>query len=331
MRSLFLIYMIYQFKSAAVRRFGVFTLALFTSLFLYACQAPKAAQQDSDTLPNALLWKIEGNGISQPSYLFGTIHMIPKDDYFLPTGLEDAFNKTNKVVFEIDMDEMSDMNSMMSLLSNLMMNDGMTLSKLLTPDEYKEVSDYFEDLGLPMFLLGKVKPMFLSMLAEVSMDPSSMDSEEIVSYEMELFDKANSASKPVDGLETMDYQVSLFDSIPYKEQATMLLEVIRGTQMESDMLDETVKLYKLQDIEAMVEMVSESTSADNSNFENILLNNRNRNWIPVMEKKMSKGPVFFAVGAGHLGGENGVIRLLQHSGYKLSPVSVYNSRSTKKI
>jgi uncharacterized protein len=323
--------MIHQFNSRAGSYFSLFSFALVTSLLLFSCKGPKAAVGDTEKLPNALLWKITHKDNPQPSYLFGTIHMIPKEDFFLPSGLEEAFDKSRKVVFEIDLDDMSDMGSLMGMMSGLMMKDGMTLKKLLKPDEYQEVSDYFEAMGLPMFLLGNVKPMFLSMLAEVNMDPEAMQSEEIVSYEMELYDKANQSSKEVGGLETMAYQMSLFDSIPYKDQADMLLDAVRGTNTESDMFEETLELYKHQDIEAMVSMVSESEEAGSGNYEDVLLNNRNHNWIPVMAKKMKTGSIFFAVGAGHLGGEQGVIRLLRKAGYEVTPVSVYKEVAPKRV
>ncbi len=304
---------------------------VFSFLFLTSCKGPKAATAATDTLPDALLWKIEHKDLAEPSYLFGTIHMIPKEDFFLPQGLEEAFEKSKRVVFEIDLDDMSDMGSLMGMMSGLMMKDGMSLKKLLSAAEYEEVSAYFEEMGMPMFLLGNVKPMFLAMLAEVNMDPTAMQSEDIISYEMELYDKANNTSKDVGGLETMAYQMSLFDSIPYKDQAVMLLDAVRGTNLESDMFEETVALYKLQKIEAMVAMVGESTEEGSGSYEDVLLNNRNRNWIPVMAKKMKKGAVFFAVGAGHLAGDQGVIRLLRKEGYEVTPVSVHRAVNPKKV
>ena len=300
------------------------------AFLLPACKAQTTAQQDASQLPQALLWKIEGKDLKEPSYLFGTIHMINADDYFLPAGLEDAFADCDEVMFEIDLNEMSDMGSMMGLLMNLMMKDGMTLEKLLSPEEYREVSDYFEEMGLPMFMMGKVKPMFLAMIAEVNMDPASMNSDEMKSYEMELFDRANQEGKKVGGLETMAYQMSLFDSIPYREQAEILLDAVRGASPESDMFDQTVELYKQQNIEAMVTMISESGGNETTDYESILLHNRNYNWIPVIVKKMKSGPVFFAVGAGHLGGKEGVIRLLMKEGYQLDPVSVYQGGRVPK-
>lgn len=257
--------------------------------------------------------------------------MIPKEDYFLPSGLDEAFDKSKQVVFEIDLDEMSDMGSMMGMLSNLMMNDGTTLEDLLTPKEYSEVSKYFDNMGLPMFLLSKVKPMFLSMLAEVNMNPAEMQSDDIVSYEMNLYERAQKAKKEVGGLETMQYQMSLFDSIPYKDQAVMLLDAVRSTTIDTDMYDQTVDLYKHQDIEAMIEMVDSSQAGQGGGYENVLINNRNQNWIPIMAKMMKNGPVFFAVGAGHLAGENGVLSLLKKQGYKVTPVSVYKATVPKRV
>jgi len=307
--------------------------SLFFSLIISApgCKSTKTAAGDKDVLPQALLWKIEGNGIKEPSYLFGTIHMIEKEDYFLPTGFDEAFEKCDQVVFEIDMDDMTDMSSVMSLLSDIVMKDGVTLQKLLSAAEYKEVSKYFESMGLPMFLLNKVKPMFLSMLAEVNMDPTEMQSDEIVSYEMNIYDKANAEQKEVGGLETMAYQMSLFDSIPYKDQAKMLLEAVRSTSTDSGSFDKTAELYKQQNIEGMISMMTEDEESGVAGYEDLLLNNRNNNWIPVMSERMAKDPTFFAVGAGHLGGQNGVIRLLRKAGYTVTPVSVYKESAAKKI
>jgi len=306
--------------------FLVFGLVITSS----GCKSTKPAVISNDLLPQALLWKIEGKGIKEPSYLFGTIHMIDKEDYFLPSGFDEAFEKCDQVVFEIDMDDMTDMSSVMGLLGDIVMKNGVTLKSLLAPAEYKEVSSYFEDMGLPMFLLNKVKPMFLSMLAEVNLDPSEMQSDDIVSYEMNIYDKANAEHKEVGGLETMEYQMSLFDSIPYKDQAQLLLEAVRGTTADDGSMDETTKLYKEQNIEGMVSMMIEDENSGVSGYEDILLNNRNHNWMKAMPEKMKEGPTFFAVGAGHLGGPNGVIRLLRKAGYTLTPVSVHRENQPKK-
>src|SRR5688572_19846873 len=82
------------------------SILLTLTISVSACKAAKPVQATADTLPQALLWKIEGKDMAKPSYLFGTIHIIPREDFFLPSGFEDVFDNVDKVVFEIDMDEM---------------------------------------------------------------------------------------------------------------------------------------------------------------------------------------------------------------------------------
>ena len=114
--------------------------------------------------------------------------------------------------------------------------------------------------------------------------------------------------------------MSVFDSIPYQAQADMLLETIKSSDTEDDSFKEMVDMYVKQDINKMVDSMSEEEGIQG--YEDILLNQRNINWIPVMADKMKEGQVFFAVGAGHLGGEQGVIQLLLNEGFRLTPLSI---------
>jgi len=133
---------------------------------------------------------------------------------------------------------------------------------------------------------------------------------------------AQDQEKAVDGLETAEFQMSLFDSIPYDAQAQMLMATIQSDEKdsESNQLEEMVKMYKDQDIQGMQRMVK-GDEGGISEYEELLLLRRNRNWIPIMEDMMANNPTFFAVGAGHLGGEEGVIALLRKAGYKVAPIN----------
>ena len=148
-----------------------------------------------------------------------------------------------------------------------------------------------------------------------------MEDGEVVSYEMELYEMAQKQNKEIGGLETAEYQMSVFDKIPYKAQAEMLVQGIKSTEDTAaiDQLKVMVEMYKNQDIQGMQETM-QGEGSDVKGYEDVLLLDRNRNWIPVMQKMMSKKQVFFAVGAGHLGGEEGVIALLRDAGYTVTPV-----------
>jgi uncharacterized protein YbaP (TraB family) len=293
---------------------------LLISFQLTSCKTSKNLGNNSNTLEKSLLWQVTGPGLSKPSYVFGTIHLIDAKDYFLPKGTMSAMDNVSKVVFELDMKEMSDMSKLMGMMNKLYMKDDKTLKDLLTDPEYKAVGDFFQEKGLPLFMFERMKPMFLSIFASGDMDPGGLQNGKMKSYEMELLEMAENTGKSSGGLETIEFQISLFDAIPYEAQAKMLVEAIqKGSDSEGD--DEFKKMtdmYKSQDINAMVKMISEEGS-DVSGFEDKLLTERNKNWIPLMIEMAKKEPTLFAVGAGHLGGENGVINLLKKTGMKVKP------------
>jgi uncharacterized protein YbaP (TraB family) len=302
--------------------FLYFLSILLVSFQLISCKTSKNVPNSKADLDKSLLWKVTGPGLTKPSYVFGTIHLIDADDYFLPKGTMSALDEVNNVVFELDMKEMSDMSKLMGMMNKLYMNEGKTLKDLLTDAEYKAVGDFFQEKGLPLFMFERMKPMFLSIFASGDMDPGGLQNGNMKSYEMELLEMAENSGKSTSGLETIDFQISLFDAIPYEAQAKMLVESIQkgSNDDEDDEFKKMTAMYKSQDINAMVRMISEEGS-DVSGFEDKLLVERNRNWIPLMIEMAKKQPTLFAVGAGHLGGHSGVLRLLMKEGYKLTPMS----------
>jgi len=271
-----------------------------------------------EKLANALLWKISGNKLTKPSYLYGTIHIIDKDDFFLPEGTLGAIEASDKMVFEINMEDMSDMSAAMSLMQKAFMSDNLTLKDLLTEEDYKMVGDHFQKKGFPIMFFERIKPMFLTVFASGDMDPMAMQSGKIKSYEMEFMEMAKSSKMPMGGLETIDFQMSVFDSIPYKDQAQMLVESIQAGDTGTDQFKQMVDIYKQQDLNAMQEMFA-AEQGGLEGYDDVLLTGRNKNWIPLMIDMMAEQPTFFAVGAGHLGGELGVINLLKDKGYTMTP------------
>jgi uncharacterized protein YbaP (TraB family) len=115
--------------------------------------------------------------------------------------------------------------------------------------------------------------------------------------------------------------MSIFDSIPYKAQAEMLVKTIKDKSSGNDEFKTMVDMYKAQDIEAMSKMLGSGEQSDLAQYENMLIVKRNKNWIPIMSKMMKEKQTFFAVGAGHLGGELGVVNLLRQAGYKVIPLN----------
>lgn len=307
---------------------GFFILFL-SSLLIFSCKSTKDVAQtqvkDTSELEHALLWKVSGNDLDQVSYVFGTIHLIKSESFFYPKGTLKAFEEVNEVFFEIDMNEMSDMSKMMGLMDKLYMPDGQSLNTLLSDEDYQLVTAHFKKMGLPIFMFERMKPMFLTVFASEDMDFGGMmspgsNNAQVKSYEFEFLELAKTMNKNVSGLETIEFQMSIFDRIPYKDQAQMLVESIKSSDDENNQMEEITRIYISQDIDAMVNMMDDE-SMGVGEYEDILLKERNENWIPIMETQMKQESTFFAVGAGHLGGKNGVINLLKAAGYTLTPVS----------
>jgi uncharacterized protein len=289
-------------------------LVLFTSL---SCKT-KDVVKSKTTLDKSLLWEISGKELKEPSYIFGTIHMIPSESYFLPKGTLTAIEKSKEMYFEIDMAEMNDMSNIMGLVSKIFMKDNITLKDLLTAEEYKDVSTQFKKVGLPMMMLERIKPMILSVFASGDMQPTDISTGKLKSYEMEFFKLAQDRKMKTGGLETIDFQIGLFDSIPYKDQAKMLVEQMNASDTDNQEFKALIDLYRQQDIVQLFDKTSTSEGINDN--EDILISKRNKTWIPLIIKQSSKVPTFYAVGAGHLAGPNGVLTLLKQQGYILKAI-----------
>ena len=296
-------------------------------IFLSSSYAQTVEVKDTlNTSPKTLLWKIEGGDIKSPSYIFGTIHLIPADMYFFPEEFEKCLSETKELVLEIDMS--NPIMLALELFSAAQMRGDTTLVDLYTEEEYDVVKTYFlenidaimPDMGAMGFsMMQSWKPLLLSsMLYDASMEEEATA---MTSYEMEIVALAEKKKLGLGGLESVAFQASIFDSIPYKTQADLLLESIKGlgdsTEIES--YDDLFESYVSQDLNKMT-AVMESQMTELDEYMDIMLSGRNHNWIPIIEEKIKNQSTFFAVGAGHLGGQEGVLNLLYKKGYSITPI-----------
>ena len=125
--------------------FKKITYFFLAVVFIFSCKTTKKNTGDYQPLEKSLLWEISGNGLTKPSYLYGTIHMIPSESYYLPKGTLSAIDKSEAMFFEIDMKTMSDPSSLFGIMGKLFMNDNKTLKDFLNENEYKQVADYFNE------------------------------------------------------------------------------------------------------------------------------------------------------------------------------------------
>jgi hypothetical protein len=118
----------------------------------------------------------------------------------------------------------------------------------------------------------------------------------------------------------MQFQASVFDSIPYEWQAKELLKNIDSFSVYKKEFDTMMLEYKNQQLSSMEKLLGKSEFGSDKKYEEILLINRNRNWASQLKNIMNKESVFVAVGAGHLVGEKGLLNLLRKEGYTVEPL-----------
>lgn len=267
---------------------------------------------NAQSLEKSLLWKISGNGLEKPSYLFGTMHAVCEIHF--DDNITKALDETSQLYLEIDMDDPSLQATMME---GMMMKDGITISSLMTEADAVIVDTFLkENVSVSVKMVDKFKPfmissMFIPKLLECPMQ----------SIEMELVKISKAQKEEVYGLETITDQLTIFDKIPYKIQVEELIKTAKDNMVKDKAeFKKMVAVYEDKDIEGMIDLMDGSENKISTDFNDILLNDRNANWIPVIEKVSKEQPTFYGVGAGHLAGENGVIKLLRKKGYTVEAV-----------
>ncbi|GHA69309.1 TraB/GumN family protein [Pontibacter akesuensis] len=264
---------------------------------------------------NALLWQISGKGLKSPSYLYGTIHAVCPDKLVLSDLLQEKVKQTEQLTLELDMDDPNMMGEMMQYAK---LPEGQSLQALFEAEEYKVLSDYFTaNYGIDIKLLDGMKPFMLQTMVMAKLTECTPES-----YEQRLMEIAHSQKKEVVGIETVQQQMAAVDKLPNDMYADMLVRMVQDIPQAKADYDKLVELYLAQDLQGLENLMKRDYSEeDYKKFNEVFLVQRNKSWIPIMERMAKQKATFFAVGAGHLSGENGVVALLRKQGYKVTPVT----------
>lgn len=265
----------------------------------------------------SLLWEISGNGLQQKSYLYGTMHLMCKGDVEMTPSIQNAFDQTQTLLLEIDMDDPSMMGKMMQAT---LANDGKTVTEKLG----KELSAKVDTI------LRKNSPMTLAMVNSLNLPTLSMqigmfalDCELDLGYDMLFVQEAKAKNKEIIGLESVDSQIQLLLSQPDSEAKQAIEYMVTHFDEVKTEMNKMVTTYKSQDVQKLYDITQETFSDPKYPQGNLeeFLDKRNIAWIPVIEKSIKQKPIFIAVGAAHLAGNNGVINLLRKAGYTVKAIN----------
>ncbi len=294
-------------------------------VFILACLSLTSCAQAGNKQETGLLWKISGNKLEQPSYLFGTHHLVQLSYLENIDGVEEAFMATEQTVGEVDMNNMGDMQ--MQLMMASIMPDGESYQDLMNEDDRALLNATLQEyVGAGLNQFGQMKPAMLNTLLSVMMYKKFYPSDEDGLSMDEYFQKkANDLTRPTLGLETVQDQIDvLFGSQSIERQAESLLCTIKNIDYGKKQMDKLMTAYYAQDLTAMAKLYEED-DADNpcpstQEEKDELNKERNQVWMEKLPEMMSNKSSFIAVGCLHLVGQDGLINQLRNAGYKVEAV-----------
>lgn len=285
-----------------MKKFTVF----FSALIIVLSASSQAPTEKS------LLWEISGNGLKEKSYLYGTFHLLCPEDLVFGKKVTEKLEASKALYCELDF---SNPQIGVEMQMGMMMSDGHTIREYTDSVTFARMGDSLKaKMGMPIEMVNNIKPMLLASL----LYPSALGCSP-GSPEMELMKMAEAKGAKIAGLETVADQLKVFEGIPYNVQTKMLEEYLLSKDAMKNETEQMLGIYRAGDVKAMHDFMLQDESGLGG-FMDLMLYNRNRNWVESIKVQSAKEASFYAVGAGHLGGEQGVIALLRKAGFTVKPI-----------
>ena len=272
-----------------------------------------------------LLWKVSGNGLDKPSYLFGTYHLASLGIKDSVAALPQVQQDVQQVYGEIIMADMMKPETLMQMQQQMMLPADTTLKSLFSPAEFETITQAVQEyLKVDIALLDRMKPAALfqqlTVLFYLKHTPGYNPQEQLdASFQQD----ATKAGKKVGGLETVQSQLDILFNKPLRRQAEDLYCFLSDPAKAERQAKEVIAAYAAQDLDTVLRLMEEKegTKCDPTPEEMAqLLYDRNHNWAKQMPALMQAAPTLFVVGAGHLPGEQGLLALLKAQGYTVEPM-----------
>jgi uncharacterized protein len=281
--------------------------------------AVQSANKPASTHPHAVrynrgvLWKIESEGRPH-SYLFGTIHTDDPRVTELPPPVRQAFEQSHSFTMEL----LTSGAGFVTMAESMFFNDENNLKAVLGKDLFEQTRQALIEIGLPTLGLEKKKPWAIIMALSMPRQPRTG-----LFLDLALQLQATLQSKPTHGLESMEEQLAVFNDMTLQDQVILLKETLRVHNQMNDQFEELIEAYLDRDLTQLMRIVHKHKPRDDRVYNSMmdrLLVQRNIKMAERMQTRLQEGNAFIAVGAGHLPGERGILRLLELSGYRLTSV-----------
>ena len=262
----------------------------------------------------AMIWIAEGD--TNRVYLLGSIHVLRETDHPLPGAVEVVYDDAERLVMEIDMDDIDPLAALQVLMSRGVLEGDMTLQDIMGPEAYAQARASAAEINIPMELLDKTKPWLAAVtVQEMIMMRVGFKAEHGI--EMYLTSKATADGKPITGLETVEQQLGFLDSLPTETQISWLLQSIAEAQNLETLVDEMVVAWRSGDVKFLEEKLLFEMDAY-PELRDAILVDRNKSWVePIMALLDDSDDYLIVVGVAHLVGDNGVPDLLSKQGVRI--------------
>lgn len=282
---------------------------LSTASVVWVAVVGVRAQRDSSP---AMLWAVS-DAAGSTAYLLGSIHMLPAEAYPLPQAMDDAFAGSKVLVEEILLDEAEDPAVAMKMLKKAALPQGANLQQIIGDTAFVQVTERAGTLGIPMPMVRQLKPwMTAIMLSAATLGNAGFDPAQGI--DRHFFDRARAKGMPVRALESFDYQIDRLDGLSMDEQVTLLGEMLAEADTMVRDTRRVVELWRAGDADGIAAVLRPSM-ASMPGLEERLLTERNRDWVPHIERCVrDREGCLVVVGAAHLVGRGSVVSLLQARG-----------------
>jgi uncharacterized protein YbaP (TraB family) len=281
---------------------------LTSSLLL--CLLASAAWCDDASHP-VTLWRADG--LNNSVYILGSIHLLREKDHPLPLVIDAAYADAEIIVMELDMDDLDPAYTQAAFNRAGVMSDGTTLRDLMGDAAYTEAEQAAAVIDIPLDMLAQSEPWLAAMTVELMMlyrigfDP-------LLGIEMIMTTRATQDGKPIEGLETVDEQLSFLDGLPLEAQREMLLQTLAEGAALSESIDELIDAWRYGDTTTLEEGLL-SSIGEQPELSDALVTDRNRRWAETIATWLDDDQDYLVVvGALHLVGDEGVPNLLADKG-----------------
>jgi len=249
-------------------------------------------------------------------YLVGSVHILNASYYPLAPVFTKAFEESDRLVEEVDLAEMLGPSQQMAILMRGRLPAGTSIEQVLSPAAAAEAKRAVEELGLPFEPLRQFKPWMLAITLE-GMAAMKAGFNPDFGVDKYFYDLAVASKKPVEGLETAEFQISRFDELSPILQERLLVQTLKEMAETPDSVTKAADAWKAGDVEGVQALVVDDMKSDPAMYQRLLVE-RNRLWIPKLEALLARPrPSFVVVGAAHLVGNDSVIAMLRAKGYRI--------------